>query len=304
MTMALEIKGLTKEYPGFRLDGLNLELPKGCILGLIGENGAGKSTTIRLILGLAKADDGEVRIDGVCHDPGDRDWKELVGVVHDESFFPEGMNAEQLNKVLKRIYRTWDEATFHGYLNRFRLPEKKAFKEYSRGMKMKLAIGAALSHDSRLLILDEATSGLDPVVRDEILEVFREYIQDEEKSILMSSHIVSDLEKVCDYIAFIHQGKLVFNEEKDLLKEQYRIIRCSKEELAELPKEILIGSRENAYGAEALIRIGQTGGAARIDRTDRNEPNLPTVGVLDPATIEDIMLYTIKEGRQGMEGRQ
>ena len=304
MTMALEIKGLTKEYPGFRLDGLNLELPKGCILGLIGENGAGKSTTIRLILGLAKADDGEVRIDGVQHDPGDRDWKELVGVVHDESFFPEGMNAEQLNKVLKRIYRTWDEATFHGYLNRFRLPDKKAFKEYSRGMKMKLAIAAALSHDSKLLILDEATSGLDPVVRDEILEVFREYIQDEEKSILMSSHIVSDLEKVCDYIAFIHQGKLVFNEEKDLLKEQYKILRCSREELAKVPNEILIGSRENAYGAEALIRIGQTGGAARIDRTDRNDPNLPTVGVLDPATIEDIMLYIIKEGRQGMEGRQ
>lgn len=304
MTMALEIKGLTKEYPGFRLDGLDLELPKGCILGLIGENGAGKSTTIRLILGLAKADAGEVKVDGIHHDPGDRDWKELVGVVHDESFFPEGMNAEQLNKVLKRIYRTWDEEAFYGYLGRFRLPEKKAFKEYSRGMKMKLAIAAALSHESKLLILDEATSGLDPVVRDEILEVFREYIQDEEKSILMSSHIVSDLEKVCDYIAFIHQGKLVFNEEKDLLKEQYRIIRCSKEELAELPKDILIGSRENAYGAEALIRIGQTGGAARIDSNDRNYPNLPTVGVLDPATIEDIMLYTIKEGKNGMEGRQ
>lgn len=160
---------------------------------------------------------------------------------------------------------------------------------------MKLAIAAALSHESRLLILDEATSGLDPVVRDEILEVFREYIQDEEKSILMSSHIVSDLEKVCDYIAFIHQGKLVFNEEKDLLKEQYRIIRCSKEELAELPKDILVGSRENAYGAEALIRMDQA------DPLDRNQP---TVGVLDPATIEDIMLYTIKEGRQGMEGRQ
>ena len=289
MTMALEIKGLTKEYPGFRLDGLDLELPKGCILGLIGENGAGKSTTIRLILGLAKADAGEVKIDGVHHDPGDRDWKELVGVVHDESFFPEGMNAEQLNKVLKRIYRTWDESAFNGYLNRFQLPKTKAFKEYSRGMKMKLSIAAALSHDSKLLILDEATSGLDPVVRDEILEVFREYIQDEEKSVLMSSHIVSDLEKVCDYIAFIHQGKLVFNEEKDLLKEQYRIIRCSREELAELPKDILIGFRENAYGAEALIRTDQ---------------DLPTLGVLDPATIEDIMLYTIKEGRQGNEGRE
>ncbi len=284
MTMALEIRELNKEYPGFRLENLNLKLPQGCIMGLIGENGAGKSTIIRLILGLAIADSGEILVNGERHTPTAAAWKELVGVVHDECFFPAEINGKQLGLVLRRIYRTWDEQKFEEYLTRFQLPGKKPLRDYSRGMRMKLSIAAALSHDSRLLILDEATSGLDPIVRDEILTVFREYIQDEEKAILMSSHIVSDLEKICDYIAFLHRGRLVFCEEKDLLKEQYRMVRCGRGALSDLPEGAVAGTRENAYGVEALVRIDP-----------ERPPAMPPGSVWDPATIEDIMLYAVRE---------
>lgn len=279
MSLALELKGVVKEYEGFKLDHLDLTLPKGCIMGLIGENGAGKSTTIKLILDLIPRDGGEINILGQSNLDNLKGLKENIGVVHDESYFPEAINGNQINKIMKHIYTTWDEQAFIGYLDRFSIQRKKPLKEYSRGMKMKLSIATALSHDSKLLILDEATSGLDPVIRDEILTLFQEFIQDEEKSILMSSHIVSDLEKVCDYIAFIHKGKLIFNDPKDELLENYCILKCDYTEFESIDPSLIIGSRKSAYGIEALIK-----------RTTQKFG-----GIIDQATIEDIMLFYIKE---------
>ena len=204
---ALEIKDLSKSFGTFSLQNLTLTVPMGTALGLIGENGAGKSTTISLILGQLRRDSGEIRILGQDTDGDSVSVREDIGVVFDESCFPDGLNARQVDKVERCIYKNWDSGAFYEHIRRFDLPETKPFKEYSRGMKMKLGIAAALSHNSKLLILDEATSGLDPVVRDEVVELFSDFTRDEEHSVLISSHIVSDLEKLCDYIAFLHQGR-------------------------------------------------------------------------------------------------
>lgn len=206
MNNALEITGLTKRYPGFTLDHLSFSLPEGCIMGLIGENGAGKTTALKLMLGLVHPDEGGARLLGRA--AVDRETKEHLGVVMDECGFPENLTLHDVDAILSRCYRTWDTLRFQGWADRFELPRKKPVKAFSRGMRMKLSIAAALSHDSRLLLLDEATSGLDPVVRDEMLDVLRDFIQDERRSVLLSSHIISDLEKVCDYVTFLHKGQL------------------------------------------------------------------------------------------------
>lgn len=199
---ALEIKNLTKKFPGFTLENLNLVLPSGCIMGLIGENGAGKSTTIKLILDMLHKDSGTVTILGRDNQDDIRLTKEDIGVVMDEVGIPECLTAKQVGKVMRHTFQKWDDAAYAGLLEKLSLPENKPFKDFSRGMKMKLGIAIALSHGSRLLLLDEATSGLDPVVRDEVVEMLGEFTRDEGHSILISSHIVSDLEKICDYIAF------------------------------------------------------------------------------------------------------
>lgn len=218
MSNALEVKGLTKFFPGFALKDVSITLPTGCIMGFIGENGAGKSTALRLILGLLRPDTGSIQVLGKTDFANDRALKEHIGVVMDECGFPENLTLSDINAILRRCYRTWDERRFRSFATRFQLPERKSIKTFSRGMKMKLSIAAALSHDSRLLILDEATSGLDPIVRDEILDVFLDFIQDETHSILISSHILSDLEKICDYITFIHQGKILLSSAKDCIR--------------------------------------------------------------------------------------
>lgn len=279
MEYALEIRDVSKQYPGFSLDHINFALPTGCIMGLIGENGAGKSTTIKLILDLVKKDSGQIRVLGETLTTESRALKEKVGVVMDECNFPECMRIEEIGKMMKHCYRTWDADKFQRYQKKFGLSSGKRVKDCSRGVKMKLTIAVALSHDSRLLILDEATSGLDPIVRDEILDIFLDYIQDEKNSILISSHIISDLEKICDYITFLHEGKLIFSEEKSRLLETYSVLKCSGEELQAVDPAAIAGIRRNSFGVEALVRRSA----------------VPEGLLQDAATIEDIMLYHVKK---------
>ena len=277
---AIEIKGLTKRYKDFTLGPVDLALPMGCVLGLVGENGAGKSTTIRLIMNAVSRDGGQVQVMGMDNQsPEFREMKENVGVVLDETCVPEFITAKQLGKILAGAYRNWDEAAYNSWLNRFQLPLNKKYKEYSRGMTMKLGIAAALSHGAKLLLLDEATSGLDPMVREELLEVFADFAAQDDHAVLISSHIVSDLEKICDYIAFIHKGKLMLCEEKDMLLERYGLLKCSPQELAAIDPAIIHGKRIREYGAEALV-----------DR-DRAPRNL----LVEQPNLEDIILYLAKE---------
>ena len=278
---AIEIRNLRKEYRDFQLGSLDLSLPSGSILGLVGENGAGKSTTIRLIMNAISRDSGKITVLGADNQSkAFSEVKNEIGIVLDEAYFPEVMSARNVGKVMEETYRNWNMEQFAGYLKRFSLPEEKPFKEYSRGMKMKLAIAVALSHDAKLLILDEATSGLDPMARDEILDLFNEFTREENRSILLSSHIVSDLEKICDYIAFLHKGKLVFCEEKDRLLEEYVLLRLSKEELEHLPKEAVVSRKYGTYGAEALVLRSM----------------LPAGMTPEHTSLEDIILFFAKGG--------
>ena len=280
---AIEIKGLTKRYKDFALEGLDLTLPMGCVLGLVGANGAGKSTTIRLIMDAMERDGGTVEVLGVDNKSQEfQKVKEEVGVVLDETCVPEFITARQLGKILSGAYRNWDEAAYNSWLNRFQLPPNKKYKEYSRGMTMKLGIAAALSHGAKLLLLDEATSGLDPMVREELLEVFADFAAQDGHAVLISSHIVSDLEKICDYVAFLEKGRLVLCEEKDVLLDRYGILKCGREDLKRVDPAALHGVRLGQYGAEALV--------------DRDRA--PRDMVVDRATLEDIILHLAKEEEQ------
>ena len=218
---AIEIKNLTKKFKGFSLDNVSISLPTGCIMGLIGENGAGKTTVIKSVLGLIHPDGGKISIFG--KEPTS-EMKNDIGVVLDEIGIPIQFNIKDVDSIMKNIFTKWDSNVFYDYIKKFSLPDKKAFKTFSKGMKMKLGIAIALSHNAKLLILDEPTSGLDPLVRDEIIDIFNDFTRDETHSILISSHIVSDLEKICDYITFIHNGKITLCEEKDILLEKYGFI--------------------------------------------------------------------------------
>ncbi len=250
---ALEINHLTKNYRDFSLSDVSLALPSGCIMGLIGENGAGKSTTIKLILNAISRDGGEIKIFGRDSREALTLAKEDIGVVPDEIGIPDVLNAKQVGKIMANIFKNWDAGAYKNYLEKLAVPEKKKFKELSRGMKMKLGIAVAMSHHPKLLLLDEPTSGLDPIVRDEVVDMFSEFTRDESRSILISSHIVSDLEKLCDYVAFLHKGQLILCEEKDRLKEEYRILRGTSEEIARLPENAVIGKKVTPYGVEAIV---------------------------------------------------
>ncbi len=279
---ALLIRNLTKRYPDFTLENINLCLPGGCVMGLIGENGAGKSTTVKAVTGAVHPDEGEITVLG-C-DTGAEGFtrvKEQIGVVMDEACFPEILTPVQVNGIMRDLFSNWQEEVFWGYIKHFALPKNKPFKEFSRGMKMKLSIAVALSHEARLLILDEATGGLDPIVRDEILEVFNDFTRDEGHSILISSHIVSDLEKICDYIAFIHKGKLLFCEEKDALLEQYGLLSVRAADFEAIRPEAVLSSRNTGYSVEALVRRDMVPAGMRLER----------------AGIENIMVAMAREGR-------
>ena len=278
---ALEIKNVTKSFPGFRLDNLNLTLPSGCVMGLIGENGAGKSTTIRLILDMLQPDSGSITILGRDNRENIRLTKEEVGVVLDEIGLPECLSVGQVGKVMAGTFRSWNQAGFDRIVKQFGLPEGKPFKSFSRGTKMKLGIAIALSHGSKLLLLDEPTGGLDPVVRDEVVEMFSEFTRDESHSILISSHIVSDLEKLCDYIAFLHKGKLLLCEEKDQLLEEYGMLHCTAAQLEELDPRGIIYRKSTPYGAQAILR----------------RQAAPEGLNLSPISIEELFVFMVKEDR-------
>lgn len=281
MNAAIQMKNVTKRYGDFTLNDVTLTLPSGCIMGLIGENGAGKSTTIKSILGLNKIDGGQISILGQPMSTDAREIKENLGVVLDENCFAENLTGKEIEGIMSNIYSTWESGKFKSLLAKFSLPENKAVKHYSRGMKMKLSIAVALSHDSKLMVLDEATSGLDPMAREELLDVFLEYIQDESRSILISSHILSDLEKICDYIAFIHHGKVLLAEPKDEMMERHGILKCDEGLLAQLDPAAIRGIRQNKFGVEALVV----------------RDLVPADWALDSASLEDIMLYYAKENR-------
>ena len=235
---AIELKQVKKRYGDFALNDVNICLPQGCVLGLIGENGAGKSTLIRMMCGMCKPDGGDVIVLGerAGRSAAFTRVKQDIGVVLDEACLPDELTAPQIAQCMRGIYTNWDDEVFGGFMRRFALPEDKAVRHYSRGMKMKLAIAAAMSHHAKLLLLDEATSGLDPVVRDDILDVFNEFTRQENHSVLISSHIVSDLEKICDYVVFIHKGNVILSEEKDRLLEKYALLAMERAQYDAMPK--------------------------------------------------------------------
>lgn len=276
---AIEVKDLTKNFKGFSLGKINFTLPYGCIMGLIGENGAGKSTTLKLLLGLLKKDGGEITILGKDEKTVSKDD---IGVVFDECRFHEAFTPREINNVLKNIYKNWNEQQFFEHLNNFEVPAEKKIKDLSRGMKMKISIAAAISHNAKLLILDEPTSTLDPVVRDEILDIFYDFISDDEHSILISSHIVSDLEKICDYIAFMHKGKMIITEEKDKLLSECVIAKMSDAEFAAIDKSNIIGSRKTQFGTTAVIRKKGAGSIKNIQ----------------PINLEDLFVYMIRGDKE------
>ena len=282
MGSALEIHELTKKYEDFTLDHISFQVPSGSIVGLIGENGAGKTSTINAVLGLIKKDSGEIEILGENADNLSSPVKEEIGVVFDGSNFSEELTPVKLNKVLRDVYSSWDQALFSKLLEQMEVPLSKKIKTFSKGMKMKLSIAVALAHHPRLLILDEATSGLDPVMRDDILDMFLDFVQDEEHSILVSSHITSDLEKVADYIVFIHKGKIIFAKSKDELLENYGIIKCGREQFEALDQEDQITYRRLDYEWQVLT----------ADR-NRAQKKYPKALVI-PATIDEIMLLYVK----------
>ena len=282
MKNCIEIKGLCKSYGDFSLNNINLTLPGGSILGLIGENGAGKTTTIKCILNLIRRDAGEITVLGHDNIREEKLAKQDIGLVLDECFFHDSLRPRDVEKILAPAYKNWDSDLFRSYLDKFGLPEKKLIKEFSRGMKIKLSLSAALAHHPKLLILDEATAGLDPVIRDEILDEFLGFIQDEDHAILMSSHITSDLEKVADYIAYIHQGQVVLSDAKDAILDSYGRVGCTAAQLEAIAPDDVLRVRKGSFGCEALVK----------DRAAfaRKYPML----LVERTTLEDIMLFVGK----------
>lgn len=277
----LSVDNLTKQYKDFTLDHVSFSVPYGAIVGLIGENGAGKSTIIKAITNVIGKDDGDISIFGNKVDLlGDE--KSKLAVVFDGNNFPEVLTVKTLNRVLKKIYPNWDEQTYYSMIEKLEIPKGKKIKDFSKGMKMKLSIIVAFSHNAELMILDEATSGLDPVIRDDILDMLLDFVGEEKNSVLVSSHITSDLEKVADYIVFIHKGKLVFNLPKDELMYNYGILKCGKEQFEQLDREDIVTYRKRDYFFDVLI-------------TDRdNMAKKYPKAIVEAITIDEIMLLTIK----------
>lgn len=277
------VQGLRKSFGDFVLDNISFRVPRGRIVGFIGENGAGKSTTINLILNEIQKEAGKIEILGVDHT--NNSIKNEIGVVFDECNFHEIFTAKDIGKILGGIYSGWDNNVYYEYLKRFHIPTDKSVGSFSKGMKMKLSIICAISHHPKLLILDEATTGLDPVVRDEVLDLFLDFIQDEEHSLFFSSHIISDIEKIADYVILIHQGKIIFEEQKDTLIYRYGIAKCRQDQFAELSKDEYLISRKTNVCTECLVSDKES--------FRKKHKNI----MVDNAALEEIMLFYIKGGK-------
>ena len=278
----IELQNLSKKYKDFELKNISFNVPQGCIVGLIGENGAGKTTTIKSILNITKPE-GTIKIFGEDIRKNEKEIKEKIGVVLDDSFLSDYLTPKQINSIMKDIYPTWKESKYIELLKQFNLPLNKLIKEFSSGMKMKLKIAVAISHNPQILILDEPTSGLDPVVRSEILDIFRKYIEeDETRSILLSSHITTDLEHISDYIIFIEKGNIVFNMPTLELLENYGVIKCSKDDFLKIDSKDYIRYKKGKYQYEVLTE----------DKNNiRKKYNITTI---DKPSIEEIMVFYIK----------
>lgn len=287
MNSTLILKNVNKKYKksNFAIKDISFSVPEGSIVGFIGENGAGKSTTMNCILNVIRKDSGTIEIFGREMTDEDIDSRENIGVVYDSNNFPEYLTAKQLANILGRIYSKWDDFCFEQFLRRFGLPESQKIKTYSRGMSMKLAIAVALSHDSKLLILDEATSGLDPIMRDEILDVLLEFVKQENHSILLSSHITSDLEKIADYIVFIHNGEIILSKTKDELIYEYGVIRCSENDFHNILSEDILSSMKKDYQIDVLIKNRKL--------IEKKYKNL----IVDSVSLDEIMLLLVKGER-------
>lgn len=282
MNNVLEINNITKDYKKFKIDNISFNLPKGYIMGFIGANGAGKTTTIKLILNMIKRDSGEIKVFGLDNIREEERIKEQIGVVFDECYYLEDWTINDVEKAVSMFYKNWNSSIYEKYLKEFNLARDKKVKDLSRGMRMKLMIAVAFSHEAKLLILDEPTSGLDPVARDEFLDILRDYIEDEEKSVIFSSHITSDIEKIADYITYINNGKIIFTGEKDEFLEKYCIIKGGKEDITESQKKEIIGLRIHSTGFEGLIELKKAVGfSSKV--------------IIEKASLDEIMIYMNKE---------
>ena len=282
MENILEIKQLNKAYPDFALRDVSFALPRGYIMGFVGENGSGKTTTIRSILNMAKIDSGKISVFGLDSVTDTVAIKQRLGVVFDSLYLAEHLSVNQIEKQLMPFYSEWDTKEFHSKVKQFGLPEDKAVGEFSKGMKMKLMIAVALSHNAELMILDEPTSGLDPVARDELLDILAEYIEDEKRSVLFSTHITADVERVADYITMLHGGKVWFTGTKDELDSKYVLIKGAPEDLPDALREKCIGYHAYRTGFDAMLD------AQYLDE-------VPDALVTEKANIDEILVYIAKE---------
>ena len=285
-TNVIELNNVVKDYGDFKLDNISFTVPKGSVCGFIGQNGAGKTTTIRLMLEVIKADSGEIKLFGEDVKGNAPRLREDIGVVYDEMGFHEFMTGKDINIMMKHIYKNWDENVFFDYLKKFSLPSKKKCRDFSRGMRMKLQIAVALSHNAKLLVMDEPTAGLDPIVRNEILDIFREFVLEEDHSIFISSHITGDLEKIADEVVFIDGGKLFLQGNKDEILERHGVLKCKRDEIDNISKSLIVGVQEGAFGVDVLINDMKA--AAKL------YPEL----VIDRTSLEEIMLFYVASARR------
>lgn len=282
MDNILEVKNLSKKYTNFELKNISFELPKGMIMGFIGENGAGKTTTIKSILNIVNDYTGEIKVFNLDNKKSDKTIKEDIGIVLDDMFFPEILNPMDINIIMKDTYTNWDSDLYFKYLNKFSLPKNNQIKTFSKGMKKKLEIATALCHHPKLLILDEPTSGLDPVARNEIIDIFQDFIQNEECSIMLSSHITTDLEHIADYIIFISDGKILLSKTRDELLEKYGIVKCTESDFKKINSADFIRYKKSKYEYEVLIE----------NKKEFNKKY--NINVIDKITLENLMIMMVK----------